>query len=118
MPFPQSLAILVHQAGPVEAPVGDAAGPDQHPVPGPTAEVAPPPHRAVVLPLGAAQLQAQPEPRGEVRGAQVADGGHVVGAGEQDLHAHVEADLLGGRRGGGAQRGGGPWCAPGNSPTQ
>lgn len=94
-----SSAGVAQQPGAVDAAVGDAAGPDQHPVGGPAAEVAPPPHRAVVFPLRAAQLQTQPEARRKFCRAEVTDGRHLVGAAEQDLHAHVEADpAVAGRR--------------------
>lgn len=79
--------------GTVDATVGDAAGPDQHAIAGPTREVAVAAHRPVVLPLWASKLQPQPEPRGKVRDSQEADERHLVGAGQEDLHAHMKTHL-------------------------
>lgn len=89
-----SVAALRHQVGAADAAVGDAAGPHQHAVPGPTDEVAAARHGAVVATFGAPQLQSQPESRPEVGGAQVANHRHLVGAAEQHLHADPESDLL------------------------
>lgn len=109
-PLLQSLAAFIHQPWAVDAAVRNAAGTHQHAVAGSAGEVTPAAHRAVVLPLGAPELQPQPKPRGKVRRAQVTDEGHLVGAAEQDLHPHVEAHLS--VRAG---RGAGPRCAPGDA---
>lgn len=61
-------------------------------MPGPAAEVAAGANRAIILPLCTAQLQAQPQARGKVSSAKVADGAHLVGAAKQDLHAQVQFD--------------------------
>lgn len=53
-------------------------------------EVALLPHRAVVLSLGTAQLQPQPDPRGKVCGTNVPDGAHFIGAGQENLGAFVQ----------------------------
>ena len=76
-----------------DAAVGDAAWPDQHAVARSAAEITASSHRAVVLPLGAAELQTQPEAGRKVGSTQVADEGRLTGAAEQDLHAHVQAHL-------------------------
>lgn len=60
---------------------------------GSTGEVAAATHRAVILSLGASELQTKPKSRGKVRCAQVTDECHLIGTVQQDLHAHVEADL-------------------------
>lgn len=84
---------VVQQSGTVDPSVGDAAGPNQHAVAGSAAEITPSSHGAVVFPFGTPQLQTQPKARRKVRRTDVTEEGHVVGAGEQDLHAHVEANL-------------------------
>lgn len=91
--FLRSSLAVVQKSRAVDAAVGDAAGPDQHAVARSAAEIAPSAHRAVVLPFWAPELQTQPDSRREVGGSEVPDGGHLVGAAEQDLHAHVETDL-------------------------
>lgn len=84
---------VVQKPGAVDAAVGDAAGPDQHAVARSAAEITSCAHGAVVLPFWAPELQTQPKARSKVGGAEVTDEGHLIGAAEQDLHAHVEADL-------------------------
>lgn len=91
--FLQFSAVFVHQTCSVDAAVCDTAGPDQHAVTLAAAEVAAAPHRAIVLAPGAAQLQSEPNARGKVRCAEVANECHLVGAAQQDLHAQVEANL-------------------------
>lgn len=54
------------------------------------AEVALFPHRAIVLPLGTAQFQPQPDPWGKVRRTDVPDGAHFIGAGQENLGAFVQ----------------------------
>ena len=71
--------VLYHSAGPHEDPVVGLAG-----------EVAFVSHCPIILSLGASKLQAQPDPWGEVGGAHVPHGGHLVGAGEEDLGALVQ----------------------------
>lgn len=92
-PLPQSSAVFIHQACTVDATVGDAAGTDQHAVACSTAEVTAAAHGAIILAFGAPELKTQPKAWGKVRCAQVTDERHLVGTGEQDLHAHVETDL-------------------------
>lgn len=53
-------------------------------------EVALFPHGAVILSLGTAELQPQPDPRGKVCGADVPDGAHFIGAGQENLGALVQ----------------------------
>lgn len=53
-------------------------------------EVALLPHGAVVLPLGTAELQPQPDPWGKVCGTDVPDGPHFIGAGQENLGAFVQ----------------------------
>lgn len=67
-------------------------------------------NRAVILALGAPQLQTKPKTWRKVCRAQVSDDGHLIGTAEQHLHAHVEADLSvrAGRRAG-------PHRAPGTT---
>ncbi len=77
---------------------------------GSTGEVTAAAHRAIILALGASELQTQPKARGKVRCAQVTDERHLIGTAEQDLHAHMEADLSV-RAGQGAR----PCRAPGNT---
>lgn len=101
--FPSGSAAFIHQARAVDAAVGDAAGTHQHAVAGPTGEVAPAANATVILAFRAPELQTQPKARSKVRRAQVADGRHLVGAAEEDLHAHLEANLSV-RGGGGASR--------------
>lgn len=70
-----------------------------------TGEVAAASHRAVILALGASELQTQPQARGKVRCAQVTDERHLIGTVQQDLHAHMETDLsVRARQGGGPCR--------------
>lgn len=101
--FLGSSGAVAQETRAVDPAVGDPAGPHQHAVAGSAAEEAPAPHGPVVPALGAAQLQAQPEPGSEGGRAQVAHPGHLVGAAQQDLHAHVETHLTV-RRGDGGQR--------------
>lgn len=82
-----SSAVLVHQLGALYPPVGDPARPNQDPVVRLAGEIARVAHRAIVFPLGASELQSEPDARGEVRGAHVPHGAHLVGAGEEDLRA-------------------------------
>lgn len=105
----QSSAVPVHQARTINATVGDTAGAHQHTMTSSTREVAVAAHRAVILALGATELQTQPKPRGKVCRAEVTDERHLVGTTEQHLHAHVEADLSVGAGGGD-----GPCCASRN----
>lgn len=56
-------------------------------------EVTAPANRSVILSLWASELQTQPKAQSKVRCAKVTDDGHLIGTAEQDLHAHVEADL-------------------------
>lgn len=77
----------------VDAAVGDAAWPNQHAVARSAAEIAASAHRAVVLPFWAPELQTQPKAGRKVGSTEVTDEGHLIGAAEQDLHAHVETDL-------------------------
>lgn len=77
---------------------------------GSTSEVTAAANRAVILALGAPELQTEPKTRGKVRCAQIPDDGHLIGTAEQHLHANVEADLS--VRAG---RGAGPHRAPGNT---
>lgn len=87
---PCGSANIIHQLCPVDAPVGDPAGSHQDAVVQLAAEVALFPHGAVVLPLGTAQLQPQPDPWGKVRGTNVPDGAHFIGAGQENLGAFVQ----------------------------
>lgn len=108
--FPPFSTVFVHQAWTVDAAVGDAAGTDQHAVSWPAGEVAAAANRAVILALRASELQTQPKARGKVCRAQVTDERHLISTAQQDLHAHMEADLA--VRAG---RGAGPCCAPRNT---
>lgn len=89
----RSSAAFIYQARTVDATVGDAAGTNQNTVARSTGEVTAATYRAIILPLGATKLQTQPKAWGKVCCAQVTDQRHLVGAAEQDLHAHVEANL-------------------------
>lgn len=97
---------VIQQSGTVDPSVGDAAGPNHHAVAGSAAEIASSSHGAVVFPFWALELQTQPKALRKVRRTEVTQGRHLVGAGEQDLHAHVETDLtVGHRRGPGCVAG-------------
>lgn len=72
--------VFVHQAGAVDAVIGDAAGTDQHAIAGAAGEVAAASNRAVVLAFWASELQTEPETRCKVCRAQVTDERHLVGA--------------------------------------
>lgn len=106
---------VVQESRAIDAAVGDAAGPDQHAVACAAAEITSAAHRAVVFPFGAPKLQTQPKAGRKVGSAEVTDEGHLIGAGEQDLHAHVETDLTI-RHGGGAGHATGETAAEG-APT-
>lgn len=91
---------VIQQSGTVDPSVGDAAGPNHHAMAGPAAEITPSSHGAVVFPFWALELQTQPKAWRKVRRAEVTQERHLVGAGEQDLHTHVETDVnVGHRRG-------------------
>lgn len=98
--FLRSSVTVVQESRAVDAAVGDAAGPDQHAVARAAAEITSSAHTAVVFPFWAPELQTQPKARRKVGSAKVTDEGHLIGAGEQDLHAHVETDLTIGCGGG------------------
>lgn len=55
-----------------------------------TGEIARVTHCSIVPSLGASKLQSKPDPRSEVRGAHVPHGGHLIGAGEEDLGPLVQ----------------------------
>lgn len=84
---------VIQQSGTVDPSVGDAAGPNHHTVAGSAAEITPSSHGAVVFPFWALELQTQPKAWRKVRRTEVTQERHLVGAGEQDLHAHMETDL-------------------------
>lgn len=91
--FLRSSLTVVQKLRAVDAAVGDAAWPDQHAVARSAAEITSPAYRAIVLPFWAPELQTQPKARRKVGSTEVTDQGHLIGAAEQDLHAHVETDL-------------------------
>lgn len=84
---------IVQKSRAVDAAVGDAARPNQHAAARSAAEITPSAHRAIVFPFWAPELQTQPKAGRKVGSTEVADEGHLIGAAEQDLHAHVETDL-------------------------
>lgn len=90
--FQQFSAAFVHQAGTVDAAVGDTAGANQHAKPGSAGEVTASAYGAVVLALGAPELQTQPKTWSEVCCAQVTNESHLIGTAEQDLHTDVETN--------------------------
>lgn len=91
--FLQSLAVLINQSGTVDAAVGHTARASQHAVARSTGEITTAAYRAIVLPFRASELQTQPKTRGEVCRTHVTDERHLIGAAEQDLHAHMETNL-------------------------
>lgn len=58
-----------------------------------TGEITTATYRAIVLPFRASELQTQPKTRGEICHTHVTDERHLIGAAEQDLHAHMETNL-------------------------
>ncbi len=72
-------AAFIHQLGPVDTAVRDPAGSHQNPMARSTAEVASAAHRTIVFSFRVSQLETQPEARGKVSCANVADGAHLIG---------------------------------------
>lgn len=101
---------IIQQSGTVDPSVGNAAGPNHHAVAGSAAEITTSSHGAVVFPFWALELQTQPKAWRKVRRTEVTQERHLVGAGEQDLHAHVETDLT-------VRHGRGPGCVAEGAPA-